>query len=148
VGVDVGGTFTDVMYWDDQNKTLSFTKFPPLSRPRRGMMSGLRELSRSVGISISDVDQLFHGTTVATNTVLERKGSDVGMLTTKGFRDIIYIGRHRRPYTFSIYQDIPWREPTLARAAYRIPIAERIVAPSGDVLRALDEDESGLRSAS
>ena len=80
-------------------------------------MVGLRELCDQGGVGPADVDQLFHGTTVATNIVLERNGSRTGMITTRGFRDIIYIGRHRRPKTFSIYQDLPWREPTLVGGA-------------------------------
>ena len=117
VGVDAGGTFTDIMYWDDEHESIVVHKVPSTpADPARAMMSGLRELSDSMGVDIAELDQLFHGTTVATNAVLERNGSDVGMITTKGFRDIIYIGRHRRPLTFSIYLDIPWREPSLPLA--------------------------------
>ncbi len=62
------------------------------------------------------------------------------MITTRGFRDLIYIGRHRRPKTFSIYQDLPWREPTLVERRLRLPVTERMVPP-GEVHTPLDEDE-------
>ena len=142
VGVDVGGTFTDIMYWDDLDREVIIHKLPSTpADPAQGMMTGLAELCAGLEIGLDDLDQLLHGTTIATNTVLERSGSEVGMITTSGFRDIIYIGRHRRPYSFSIYQDLPWREPTLAARANRIPVKERIVGPDGEVLEPLDEDE-------
>jgi 5-oxoprolinase (ATP-hydrolysing) len=141
VGVDVGGTFTDIMLWDDEAGRAVVHKLPSTpGDPARAMTEGLRELCASLGFATADLDQLLHGTTVATNAVLERDGSEVGMITTEGFRDVIYIGRHRRTYTFSIYQDLPWREPTLAARANRLPVRERIVAPDGEVLEPLDEE--------
>ena len=103
-------------------------------------MAGLRELCELAGVELDALDQLLHGTTVATNIVLERNGSQTGMITTRGFRDLIYIGRHRRPKTFSIYQDLPWREPTLVERRLRLPVTERMVPP-GEVHTPLDEDE-------
>ena len=102
------------------------------SDPSQATMVGLRELCELGGVGPPDVEQLLHGTTVATNIVLERNGSTTGMITTRGFRDIIYIGRHRRPKTFSIYQDLPWREPTLVARRNRHVVSERVVPP-GDV---------------
>ena len=140
-GVDVGGTFTDIMLWDDEVGRAVVHKLPSTpADPANAMTEGLRELCASLGSSTSDLDQVLHGTTVATNAVLEREGSEVGMITTEGFRDLIYIGRHRRPHTFSIYQDLPWREPALASRANRLTVRERVVAPDGDVLEPLDED--------
>ncbi|MBM3677449.1 MAG: hydantoinase/oxoprolinase family protein [Actinobacteria bacterium] len=146
VGVDVGGTFTDIMLWDDEAGSVTTHKLPSTpADPARAMLTGLREITAEAGVTVADLDQLLHGTTVATNIVLERNGSEVGMLTTEGFRDIIYIGRHRRPYTFSIYQDLPWREPSLVLRRHRLSVRERVVAPSGEVLVPLDE--KGVRAA-
>jgi N-methylhydantoinase A/oxoprolinase/acetone carboxylase beta subunit len=114
------------------------------SDPSQATMDGLRELCALAGRDVGDVAQLLHGTTVATNIVLERNGSRAGMITTAGFRDLIYIGRHRRPKTFSIYQDLPWREPSLVERRLRLPVRERIVPP-GEVHTPLDED--GVRAA-
>jgi 5-oxoprolinase (ATP-hydrolysing) len=142
IGVDVGGTFTDIMFWDDATSRVAVHKLPSTpDDPSRAMMAGLREIGDAVGTALSSVDQLLHGTTVATNMVLERKGSRAGMVTTRGFRDVIYIGRHRRPHTFSIYQDLPWREPTLVSRADRRTVTEKVAPPDGEVLVELDEDE-------
>ncbi|WP_187368749.1 hydantoinase/oxoprolinase family protein [Baekduia soli] len=141
VGIDVGGTFTDLMLVDDDTGSVTVHKVPSTpADPSVATMQGLRELCELGGATPAGVDQLLHGTTVATNIVLERKGSRTGMITTKGFRDIIYIGRHRRPKTFSIYQDLPWREPTLVPRRHRLVVDERIVPP-GDVVVPLDDDE-------
>ncbi|MGB3097296.1 MAG: hydantoinase/oxoprolinase family protein, partial [Candidatus Deferrimicrobiaceae bacterium] len=140
-GIDVGGTFTDLMLVDDESKTAWVHKVPSTpTDPSKATMSGLRELCEIAAIDPARLDQIFHGTTVATNIVLERSGSKTGMITTKGFRDIIYIGRHRRPKTFSIYQDLPWREPTLVERRHRLPVTERI-GPPGEVITPLDEAE-------
>jgi N-methylhydantoinase A/oxoprolinase/acetone carboxylase beta subunit len=141
VGIDVGGTFTDLMLVDDARGRVAVHKVPSSpADPSLATMAGLRELCELADVGISAIDQLLHGTTVATNIVLERNGSRTGMITTRGFRDLIYIGRHRRPKTFSIYQDLPWREPTLVERRLRLPVTERMVPP-GEVRTALDEDE-------
>ena len=141
VGIDVGGTFTDLMLVDDETGGVTVHKVPSTpSDPSVATMDGLRELCALGGVEPSAIDQLLHGTTVATNIVLERNGSRTGMITTRGFRDIVYIGRHRRPKTFSIYQDLPWREPTLVERRLRLPVTERVVPP-GEVHTPLDEDE-------
>lgn len=152
VGIDVGGTFTDLMLVDDEAGTVVVHKLATTpDDPSKATMDGLRELCDIGATTPTEVDQLLHGTTVATNIVLERNGSKTGMITTRGFRDIIYIGRHRRPKTFSIYQDLPWREPTLVARRHRHVVSERIVPP-GDIETPLDEGEvraaaSELRSA-
>src|SRR5690625_6466445 len=98
-------------------------------------------LSQKAGITLAEVDQVVHGTTVATNTALTRRGAEVGMITTEGFRDILHIARHKKPYNFSLQQDLPWQTQPLIRRRNRLTVNERITAPYGDVLRALDEDE-------
>ena len=141
VGIDVGGTFTDLMLVDDEAGTVVVHKLASTPEdPSEATMQGLRELCDTGASTPTEVDQLLHGTTVATNIVLERNGSKTGMITTRGFRDIIYIGRHRRPKTFSIYQDLPWREPTLVARRHRHVVSERIVPP-GDIETPLDEGE-------
>jgi N-methylhydantoinase A/oxoprolinase/acetone carboxylase beta subunit len=142
VGVDVGGTFTDVMYSDTVGKKLIIHKVPTTSDdPSRGVMTGILELCQRNGVDAADIDYVFHGTTIATNAVLEYRGAEAGMITTRGFRDIIHIGRHQRPQHYSIMQEIPWQNRPLVKRRHRKVVSERLVPPSGDVLVPLDEDE-------
>ena len=88
-----------------------------------------------------DIDVLFHGTTVATNMVIERNGADVGMLTTRGFRDILHMARHKRPHNFSLQFDVPWQSKPLVKRRNRIPITERLTPPTGEIETPMSEDE-------
>jgi N-methylhydantoinase A/oxoprolinase/acetone carboxylase beta subunit len=145
IGVDVGGTFTDLIYWDDAAGTALVHKTPSTPEdPSVGTMNGIRELCSEAGVEPSELEMLFHGTTVATNSVLEHEGAKVGLLTTEGFRDILHIARKKRPYNFSSYQDVPWQKHPLARRRHRLPVKERITA-SGQVETPLDEE--GARRA-
>ena len=142
VGVDVGGTFTDIMLSDDERGEVVVHKLPSTpADPAMAMMDGLRDICEQRSIGLDAIDQLLHGTTIATNTVLEKNGSTVGLITTDGFRDVLHIGRHRRPYNFSIYFDAPWRDPPLVERRNRLPVRERVVAPTGEVTVPLDEDD-------
>ena len=88
-----------------------------------------------------EIDQFFHGTTVATNIIIEHDGAEVGLITTRGFRDILHIARHKKPLNWSNFQDLPWQRHPLARRRNRIPVTERVTAPDGEVLLPLAEDE-------
>jgi N-methylhydantoinase A len=142
VGVDIGGTFTDLMLYDTKSRAVHVHKVHSTSDdPGRAMVSGLIELCEQAGIEPGQVDAVFHGTTVATNAVLEHQGAEAGMLTTKGFRDIVHIGRHQRPQHYSIMQDIPWQARPFVKRRHRHVVTERIAPPTGDVLEALNEEE-------
>ena len=142
IGIDVGGTFTDLIYVDEDQGEVLVHKLPSTSsEPALATLQGLDELCQRVGVEPADIDHLFHGTTVATNIVLEHNGAKVGMLTTKGYRDILHIARHKRPLSFSLYQDVPWQQHPLVRRRYRRPIAERVIAPDGAVMTPLNEDD-------
>ena len=141
LGVDVGGTFTDLVLVDDANGDVSVNKIPTTPEdPSIGTINGALELCASANVSPSDVEQFFHGTTIATNIVLEHNGARTGLLTTEGYRDILHIARHKRPYNFSIQQDLPWQKHPLVRRRYRLPIKERIIAPKGEIYTPLDEE--------
>ncbi len=142
VGVDIGGTFTDLILYDTASDSVHVHKVPSTPHePERAMVSGLTELCAAAGIATSDVTGVFHGTTVATNAVLEHDGALSGMITTRGFRDILHIGRHQRPLHYSVMQDIPWQARPFVRRRHRKVVTERVVPPTGDVLVPLDEDE-------
>jgi N-methylhydantoinase A/oxoprolinase/acetone carboxylase beta subunit len=146
LGVDVGGTFTDLVLVDDEEGTVSLNKVPTTADdPSIGVIEGALEICASAGVEPDDVQQFFHGTTIATNLALEHDGAKIGMITTEGYRDILHIARHKRPYNFSIQQDLPWQRHPLVRRRHRLPVRERIIAPDGEVLTPLDED--GVREA-
>src|SRR5436190_14158099 len=142
VGVDIGGTFTDLMLYDSESEAVHVHKVPSTrEQPDRAMVRGLLELCERAGVEASAIDAVFHATTVATNAVLEHDGAVVGMITTRGFRDIVHIGRHQRPQHYSVIQDIPWQALPFARRRHRKVVSERIVPPAGEVLTPLDEQE-------
>src|SRR3954468_2032049 len=142
VGVDIGGTFTDFMLFDTASGSVHVHKVPSTGgAPERAMIGGLQELCTMAGLAPSDVTGVFHGTTIATNAVLEHDGAVAGLITSRGFRDIVHIGRHQRPLHYSVMQDIPWQARPIVRRRHRKVVSERVVPPTGEVLVPLDEDE-------
>src|SRR5918999_2168829 len=145
LGVDVGGTFTDLIYVDDESGTVLVHKLPTTPEdPSQGTVEGIRQLTADAGVSPAALDQVFHGTTIATNIVIEHNGARVGMITTEGYRDILHIARHKKPLNFSNYQDLPWQRYPLVRRRYRLTVPERILK-DGSVLVPLDEDRARER---
>ncbi len=145
LGVDVGGTFTDLIYVDDEAGRILVHKLATTpDDPSEGTVRGIRELAEQAGVSPSALDQVFHGTTIATNIVIEHNGATVGMITTEGYRDILHIARHKKPLNFSNYQDLPWQRYPVVRRRHRLTVAERIVS-DGSVLVPLDEGEARQR---
>ncbi len=137
VGVDVGGTNTDVILVTEDGE---FTfKTPSTTDPSQSTLTGIVEVCQLAGIEPADVDQILHGTTVATNALIEHEGAKTGLLTTDGFRDVLHIGRHRKPHSFSLQQTISWQEQPIVKRRHRKEITERIYPP-GDVVIPLDED--------
>ena len=144
IGVDIGGTFTDLVYADLATGQVAIHKTPTTTGdPATGMVEGMAELCRIAGTEPAKIDRVLHGTTIATNAVLEHRGVEAGMITTAGYRDILHIGRHQRPQHYSIRQEIPWQDRPLVRRRNRRAVAERLVPPKGDVLTPLDE--AGVR---
>jgi N-methylhydantoinase A/oxoprolinase/acetone carboxylase beta subunit len=142
LGVDVGGTFTDLIYVDDEAGTILIHKLASTpDDPSRGTVQGIKELTERAQVTPADLGQVFHGTTIATNIVIEHNGATVGMITTEGYRDILHIARHKKPLNFSNYQDLPWQRYPLVRRRYRLTVPERI-ASDGEVLVALDAEKA------
>lgn len=135
LGIDIGGTFTDIVLLASDG-TLHVKKVPstPID-PGQAIISGLRSLLADIGISADRVGEIIHGTTVGTNTILEQKGARTGLLTTRGFRDVLEIARLRRPTLF----DLDWEKPVpLVERRHRLEVEERMGA-DGQVVRPLDE---------
>ena len=146
IGVDVGGTFTDLVYADTEAGETAVHKVSTTpDDPSRGVVAGLMALCDKYGIPRETIDVVFHGTTIATNAILEHDGAVTGMITTGGYRDILHIGRHQRPQHYSIMQDIPWQDRPLVKRRHRKTVKERLVPPKGEVLEPLDE--AGVRQA-
>src|SRR5918999_1579856 len=142
LGVDVGGTFTDLIYVDDESGKVLVHKLPTTPEdPSQGTVQGIRELTDQAGETPAALDGVFHGTTIATNIVIEHDGATVGLITTEGYRDILHIARHKKPLNFSNYQDLPWQRYPVVRRRYRLTVPERILK-DGSVLVPLDEDRA------
>ena len=140
IGVDVGGTFTDIVCTDTETRHTIIHKAPTTpDDPSHGVILGVSELCERSGLVRGDIDHVLHGTTIATNAVLEYNGAVTGMVTSEGYRDILHIGRHQRPQHYSIMQDIPWQDRPLVRRRFRKTVPERLMPPHGDVLVPLDE---------
>lgn len=136
IGFDVGGTFTDFTVHDARDGSLRYFKTPSTpADPSEAIEAGLRALFGEFGIAAEEVSFVGHGTTVATNMVIERRGVRTGLITTAGFRDVLEIGRQTRP---SLYDYTHANPPPLVPRALRIEVAGRIDA-AGEELAPLDE---------
>ena len=144
VGVDVGGTNTDLVLESGRGIHVHKVASTPHDQSE-GVLRGLEELCEIAGVRRDDVELIVHGTTVATNITIEHDGAEVGMLTTRNFRDILHIGRHKRPHNFSLHFEVPWQNRPLVKRRNRIPITERILPPDGRVETPLDENEGARR---
>jgi len=141
VGIDIGGTFTDLALFDSETDELVIHKVHSTPQdPGQALVSGIGELCERAGVAPSALNGLVHGTTVTTNAVLEHRGAVTGMITTEGMRDVPHIGRHQRPQPYSVMQDIPWQAKPFVQRRHRMPVPERIAPPTGETIVALDED--------
>lgn len=144
VGVDVGGTFTDIVLErvSGGERQVVVTKVSSTPHDQsEGVVAGILKVCSLAGVEPGAVDAVFHGTTVATNMIIERAGAKVGMVTTRGFRDILHMGRHKRPHNFSLQFDVPWQSKPLVKRRDRLAVTERIMPPDGRVEVPLAEDE-------
>ena len=132
VGVDVGGTNTDLVLEADHGVFVHKVSSTPHDQSE-GVLKGLRELCDISGVRPDDVSLIVHGTTVATNITIEHNGAEVGMLTSRNFRDILHIGRHKRPHNFSLHFEVPWQQRPLVKRRNRIAVTERVLPPDGTV---------------
>lgn len=138
IGVDVGGTFTDFYVLDSSTQRVLVHKRPSTpDDPSRAILAGLTEMGDAFGIDVASVSRFAHGTTVATNALIERSGGTVAMITTKGFRDLLEIGRQVRPKIYDLKADAP---PPVVPRELRFEVKERI-GPCGEVLVALSDAE-------
>jgi N-methylhydantoinase A len=135
LGVDIGGTFTDVaLEVGDRRFTAKGLTTP--RAPEQGVLAILRVVIAEAGIQPSDVSLIIHATTLATNALIERKGAKTALLTTEGFRDVVEIRHENRFEQYDVNIDLP---PPLVPRRFRLPVRERIDA-QGAILLQLDAD--------
>jgi len=134
LAVDIGGTFTDLALEQDGRRTTIKVLTTPAA-PERGVMDGVHAITQMAGVAASDIALIIHGTTLATNAIIERKGARTALLTTEGFRDVIAMGNESRYDQYDLNIVLP--EPLVPRHL-RLPVAERL-DNTGRVLRPLDE---------
>ncbi|MEH0074589.1 hydantoinase/oxoprolinase family protein [Pannonibacter sp. Pt2] len=133
IGVDVGGTFTDVFVLDEANGTIVTAKVPSTRGDQsKGFIEGIASRVADFG----DISTVVHGTTVGTNALLERKGARTGIITTEGFRDVLEMRRRDRPTTWGLKGAFT---PVVERPD-RVEVQERVLA-DGSVLQVVDEEE-------
>ena len=143
IGIDVGGTFTDFYAVDTRSGAVRLFKHPSTpSNPSDAIVEGLAAMADEFGIDPDRVERIGHGTTVATNALIQRTGGRVALITTKGFRDLLEIGRQTRPHMYSLQEDHP--EPLVPREL-RLEVAERLLA-DGSVHVALDDKDVATAS--
>ena len=138
IGIDVGGTFTDVTLLNAQTGECHTYKLSSTPTDQSvAIMQGAKEILAQNGVQAEEVNYFGHGTTVATNMIIEKKGAKTALVTTKGFRDILEIGRQTRPSLYNLFEDKP---ETLIPRSLRKEIAERVNSV-GAVLIEADADE-------
>ncbi|MBW2064430.1 MAG: hydantoinase/oxoprolinase family protein [Deltaproteobacteria bacterium] len=139
LGCDIGGTFTDFVLMDDETGKMWINKCltTPLD-PSEAVEQGIRELEEKIPGFVPGLEEVIHGTTLVINAIIERKGAKTGLITTKGFRDVLELGREIRYAPYDIFAEFP--EPLVPRKL-RLEVDER-VRSDGSVLKSLDPDEA------
>ena len=136
IGVDVGGTFTDIAVNRDDGTTLLLHKLSSTpAAPEEAILQGLHSLFAQHDLNFTDTERLAHGTTVGTNAIIQRKGGNVALVTSQGFRDLIEIGRQTRPTVYDMHLDHP---PVLVERGMRFEVPQRRLA-DGRIHVPLDE---------
>ncbi len=139
LGCDIGGTFTDFVLLNDETGEIRINKcLTTPSDPSDAVEQGVRELERKVPDLTGKLDEVIHGTTLVINAIIERKGAPTGLITTKGFRDVLELGREIRYAPYDIFAEFP--EPLIPRRR-RLEVDERLRS-DGTVLKDLDPNEA------
>ena len=139
LGIDIGGTFTDLVFLTGDGEVLTAKVASTPDDYSRGIAAGIGDVFAAHGLSGARIQELIHATTVATNAILEKKGVKTGLITTDGFRDVLEIRRLRMPVLY----DLRWQKPeTLVPRALRLEVLERIDY-RGEIEHPLDEDHAG-----
>ena len=137
LGIDIGGTFTDIVVYDATRGGFSAHKeLTTPDAPHRGVVAGIHHLFRAQGIHYRDISRVVHATTLFTNALIERKGAPTGLITTAGFRDTLELRREHKYELYNLFMELP---RPLVRRSLRLEVPERI-GPDGKVELPLDVD--------
>ncbi len=137
LGVDIGGTFTDLVLVDEARGAVHIAKvLTTPDDPAEGTLAGFRKILESAGVDASDLASIVHATTLITNALIERKGARTGLITTGGFSDVIEIGREKRFDLYDLHQEMP--EPLIPREL-RAEVPERVHV-DGEVVVPIDAE--------
>ena len=134
VGVDIGGTFTDIVLLGSDGSVHVKKISSSVGNYAQAIVDGLAEVFRETGLSGSAVEEIRHGTTVASNAILEHKGARVGLITTKGFRDVLEIRTLRMPKLY----DLTWTKPAPLVERYLRKVVDERIDHRGQIERPLD----------
>ena len=138
VGVDIGGTFTDIVFMNADGRVLTKKVASSVDNYARAIVESVAEMFEEFGLTGADVTEVLHGTTIASNAILELAGAKTGLITTKGFRDVLEIRNLRMPRLY----DLRWEKPApLVERYLRLAVDER-VNTKGEVLTPLDPKEA------
>lgn len=138
VGVDIGGTFADLILVETATGAMAVGKsLTTPTDPSEAVETVLRDALTRSGVDAAQVENIIHGTTLVTNSLIERKGSKTALLTTKGFRDAVEIGREHRYDLYDVFLEMP--KPLVPRYL-RLEVDERVLA-SGEVVRTPDLED-------
>lgn len=139
LGCDIGGTFTDFVLLNDQTGEIQINKcLTTPSDPSDAVEEGIREMERKTPGFMGKLDEVIHGTTLVINSIIERKGAKTGLITTKGFRDVLELGREIRYAPYDIFAEFP--KPLIPRR-FRLEVDERIRS-NGKVMKPLDPEKA------
>ncbi|TMJ75917.1 MAG: hydantoinase/oxoprolinase family protein, partial [Alphaproteobacteria bacterium] len=142
MGVDIGGTFTDVALIDDASGQIGVAKVPTTPRDfAQGVLAALEMAMQRYGLAAADVGLLSHATTIVTNAILQEKGARAALITTRGFRDVLELRRSARSNLYDLFQDAP---ATLIPRRRRFEITERIGADARIVTPLAEGEIDGL----
>jgi len=137
-GIDIGGTFTDIIFIGEDGTTITKKVLSTPDNYSRGILTGVNEVLTDRDLSASSIEEVVHGSTIVTNACIELTGAKIGLITTKGFRDILELGRGRMPVMY----DLSWEKPVpLAPRYLRLELDERVNA-KGEILRPLSIAEA------
>ncbi|MDP3240554.1 MAG: hydantoinase/oxoprolinase N-terminal domain-containing protein, partial [Reyranella sp.] len=134
VGVDIGGTFTDIVLLGSDGTIHTKKISSSVGNYAQAIVDGLSEVFRETGLDGGAIEEIRHGTTVASNAILEHKGARVGLITTKGFRDVLEIRTLRMPKLY----DLAWTKPEPLVERYLRKVVDERVDHAGKIDRALD----------
>ncbi len=138
IGFDIGGTFTDFILLDTKQSEIRLHKcLTTPNDPSVGALQGLTELLQAAGLTLADIGDVVHGTTLVTNALIERSGARLGLITTRGFRDILEMGTEQRYDIYDLFLKFP--DPLVPRR-HRLEVAERMDR-DGNALTSLDPEE-------